>query len=87
MFNITNILLYILQWEGPDLFYWFQTHERLQDITFLTLHEKQCGSQSHKKNQKGNDLRGRDDGFGSFLGKTCSFADVRTTAAHSPQLF
>ena len=34
MFNITNILLYILQWKGPDLFYWFRNHELLQEIYF-----------------------------------------------------
>ena len=39
-----------------------------------------------KKTQKVNELWGGDDGFSSLLGKTSSFADVRTTAEHSPQL-
>ena len=34
MFNITTILLYILQWKGPGLFYWFRNHELLQEIYF-----------------------------------------------------
>ena len=34
MFNITAILLYILQWKGPGLFYWFRNHELLQEIYF-----------------------------------------------------
>ena len=34
MFNIINILLYILQWKGPGLFYWFRNHELLQQIYF-----------------------------------------------------
>ena len=34
MFNITNILLYILEWKGPGLFYWFRNQELLQEIYF-----------------------------------------------------
>ena len=34
MFNIINILLYILQWKGPGLFYWFRNQELLQEIYF-----------------------------------------------------
>ena len=52
MFNITNILLYILQWKGPGLFYWFRNHELVQEFTSLTFNEQQCGSHSQEKNPK-----------------------------------
>lgn len=34
MFNITIVLLYILQCKGPGLFYWFGNHELLQEMYF-----------------------------------------------------
>ena len=57
MFNITNILLYILQWKGPGLFYWFWNHELLQDIYFS--HSQRAAVRitvPRKKTRKVNEL-------------------------------
>ena len=58
MFNITNILLYILQWKGPGLFYWFRNQELLQEIYFSHSQRTvvRITVQRKKKTRKVNEL-------------------------------
>ena len=52
----------------------------------LSLSTSSADHSPTKRTRKVNELWGGDDGFASSLGKTWSFADVRKTAEHSPQL-